>query len=57
MPRREGEPCTRKHNGWAYLGLGQALAAQKKVADAAAAAKGFERSWVKADVHLASSAF
>ena len=45
------------NNGWAYLGLSQALAAQKKDADAAAAKKSFEDAWRKADVHLASSAY
>jgi tetratricopeptide (TPR) repeat protein len=45
------------NNGWAYLGLSQALAAQKKDADAAAAKKSFEDAWRRADVHLASSAY
>jgi tetratricopeptide (TPR) repeat protein len=44
-------------NGWAYLGLSQALAAQKKDADAAAAKQSFEKAWHKADTQLASSAF
>ena len=45
------------NNGWAYFGLGQALAAQKKDAEAASTKKAFEEAWRKADVHLASSAF
>ncbi len=45
------------NNGWAYLGLSQALAAQRKYVDAAAAKKAFEDAWHGADVHLASSAF
>lgn len=44
-------------NGWAYLGLSQALAAQKKDADAVAAKASFERAWRNADVKPASSAF
>jgi tetratricopeptide (TPR) repeat protein len=44
-------------NGWAYLGLSQALAAQNKDADAAAAEQSFEKAWHKADVQLPSSAF
>ena len=44
-------------NGWAYLGLSQAFAAQKKDADAAAAKQSFEKAWHKADVRLPSSAF
>jgi tetratricopeptide (TPR) repeat protein len=45
------------NNGWAYFGLRQALTAQKKVMDAAAAKKSFDEAWSKADVDLASSAF
>ena len=44
-------------NGWAYFGLAQALAAEKKSEDAAAANKEFEQAWRSADVHLAASAF
>lgn len=44
-------------NGWAYFGIGQALAAQNKGTDAAVADKAFERTWSRADVHLASPAF
>ncbi len=45
------------NNGWAYLGLSQALAAQKKDAEAAEARRQFEQAWGKADVQLASTAF
>jgi tetratricopeptide (TPR) repeat protein len=45
------------NNGWAYYGLGQALAAQKRDADAAAARKEFDQAWTKADVQLAAVAF
>ena len=44
-------------NGWAYFGLAQALAVEKKSEDAAAASKEFEQAWQSADVHLAASAF
>ena len=44
-------------NGWAYLGLSQALAAQNKDAEATVAKQSFENAWHKADVRLASSAF
>jgi tetratricopeptide (TPR) repeat protein len=44
-------------NGWAYLGLSHALAAQKKDPAAAAAKKSFDEAWRKADVHPAASAF
>jgi len=44
-------------NGWAYLGLSQALTAQRKDVAAAAAKKAFEDAWHEADVHLASSSF
>ena len=45
------------NNGWAYYGLSQALAAQKKDAEAAEARKQFEKAWEKADVKLATAAF
>ena len=45
------------NNGWAFYGLSQALAAQKKDADAAAARKQFEQAWRKADVQLSATAF
>ena len=45
------------NNGWAFYGLGQALAAQKRDADAAAAHKEFEQAWTKADVQLVAVAF
>ena len=40
------------NNGWAYFGLGQALAAQKRDPEAAAARKQFEDAWSKADIKL-----
>ena len=45
------------NNGWALNGLAQALGAQKKDAEAAAARKQFEQAWNRADVKLASSVF
>jgi tetratricopeptide (TPR) repeat protein len=45
------------NNGWAYYGLTQALAVQKRDADAAVARKQFEEAWKRADVQLASTAF
>jgi tetratricopeptide (TPR) repeat protein len=45
------------NNGWAFYGLGQALAAQKRDADAAAARGEFEKAWTKADVQLVAVAF
>ena len=45
------------NNGWAFFGLSQALAAQNRAADAAAAQKQFEAAWQRADVKLASTAF
>ena len=44
-------------NGWAYFGLSQALAAQKRDAEAAAARGQFEQAWQRADIQLASGAF
>jgi len=45
------------NNGWAYFGLSQALAAQRRDADAAAARKQFQSAWQSADVQLAATAF
>jgi tetratricopeptide (TPR) repeat protein len=45
------------NNGWAYYGMTQALAAQKKDAEAAEARKQFEQAWGRADVKLATAAF
>ena len=45
------------NNGWAYLGLSEALTAQKKDTAAAIAKRLFEKAWRRADVQLASSAF
>jgi tetratricopeptide (TPR) repeat protein len=49
----------RRHpnNGWAYFGLGEALAAQKKDADAGQAKRSFEEAWRRADVSLAAAAY
>jgi hypothetical protein len=44
-------------NGWAYFGLAQALVAEKKDEEAAAAKKQFKRAWRGADVQLEASAF
>ena len=44
-------------NGWALYGLAQALKAQKKSAEAAAAEKKFQTAWDKSDVTLMASAF
>jgi cytochrome c-type biogenesis protein CcmH/NrfG len=44
-------------NGWAWFGLSQALAAQKRDSEAEAARRRFEKAWSKADIQLASSAF
>ena len=44
-------------NGWAYYGLSQALAAQKKDAQATEARRQFEQAWGKADVQLAATAY
>jgi len=45
------------NNGWAFYGLSQALGAQKKDAEAAAARKQFEQAWQKADMQLSAPAF
>ena len=45
------------HNGWSLYGLGRALAAQNRNAEAAVVARQFEKSWRNADVRLASPAF
>jgi tetratricopeptide (TPR) repeat protein len=44
-------------NGWAWFGLSQALAAQKRDSEAEAARRRFEKAWSRADIQLASSAF
>ena len=44
-------------NGWATLGLAQALAAQHRTAEASAAQADFQRIWATADVTPADSAF
>ncbi len=44
-------------NGWALYGLGEALRAQHKNAEAAAVDKRFQVAWKKADITLTSSAF
>jgi tetratricopeptide (TPR) repeat protein len=45
------------NNGWSLYGLSQALAAQKKDAEAAEARKQFDQAWGKADVELVATAF
>jgi tetratricopeptide (TPR) repeat protein len=45
------------NNGWAFHGLSQALAAQKRDAEAAEARAEFEKAWGKADVQLSTPAF
>jgi tetratricopeptide (TPR) repeat protein len=45
------------NNGWAYFGLSQSLAAQKRDEDAAAAQKQFGGAWQRADIKLSSTAF
>jgi tetratricopeptide (TPR) repeat protein len=45
------------NNGWAYYGLAQALTAEKRDAEAAAARKQFDEAWTKADVRLADVVF
>jgi tetratricopeptide (TPR) repeat protein len=42
-------------NGWSLYGLSQALAAQKKTADAAAVEARFREAWKQADVTLSAS--
>ncbi len=44
-------------NGWALFGLAQALRAQGKEAEAAAAEQGFRAAWARADVALTASRF
>jgi len=43
-------------NGWAYYGLWQALAAQKRTREAKAAERDFQRAWSQADIQLTRSA-
>ncbi|MDH3625402.1 MAG: tetratricopeptide repeat protein [Myxococcales bacterium] len=45
------------NNGWALLGLSQALRAQGKHAAAAQAKSHFEAAWSKADIELTASSF
>ena len=44
-------------NGWSLFGLGEALRAQGKTADAETVQKQFEKAWADADVTLVSSRF
>jgi hypothetical protein len=44
-------------NGWSLFGLAQALRAQGKKNDAAAAEARFRRAWADADVTLTASRF
>lgn len=46
-----------RHDGWALFGLAQALKAQGKTSEAAAAQKDFQTAWAMADVTLTSSRF
>src|SRR6185437_3299911 len=46
-----------RRDGWALLGLAQALKAQGKTAEAEVAQKDFENAWQFADVQLAASRF
>jgi tetratricopeptide (TPR) repeat protein len=46
-----------RDNGWALFGLAQALRAQGRSDDAAAAQTRFEKAWVRADVKLTGSRF
>ena len=43
------------HNGWALIGLAQALAAQGKAAEAAEAQARFKKAWANADVKIEAS--
>lgn len=45
------------HSGWSLFGLLQALRAQEKTTEAAAADKQFTKAWIDADVTLTSSRF
>jgi hypothetical protein len=44
-------------NGWSLFGLGKALRAQGKTADARWAEQGFRTAWSRADVELRASRF
>jgi tetratricopeptide (TPR) repeat protein len=44
-------------NGWSLFGLAQALRAQNRVDEAAAADERFHRAWTRADVSLSASRF
>ncbi len=44
-------------NGWALFGLAQALQAQGRDAESAAARRDYEKAWAGADVVLMASAF
>jgi len=46
-----------RENGWALFGLAQALRAQGRPDEAAAAQTRFEKAWARADVRLAASRF
>jgi tetratricopeptide (TPR) repeat protein len=43
------------HNGWALIGLSQALAAQGKTAEAADAKARFDQAWANADLKIEAS--
>jgi len=44
-------------NGWALYGLGAAIKAERKTAEAMEAARQFESAWKLADIKLTASAF
>jgi hypothetical protein len=46
-----------RENGWSLFGLAQALRAQGRADEAAAAQTRFEKAWARADVKLAASRF
>jgi Flp pilus assembly protein TadD len=46
-----------RENGWSLYGLAQALRAQGKQAEAAAAQARFDKAWARADVRLSASRF
>ncbi|NWN13514.1 hypothetical protein GY655_27590, partial [Escherichia coli] len=53
--REDLDPRRNPRNGWALLGLAQALKARGK--DASTAEKDFAAAWARADVKLSAPAF
>jgi tetratricopeptide (TPR) repeat protein len=45
------------NNGWSFYGLAQALGAQGRTAEAAAAEADFDQAWERADIRITSSRF